>query len=121
MPVPARRSAATCEAAPSRWDRNGPMARRHQTTSPAGLRGLGSCGQGRRTGGGRPWPPGSHADCCRGRTDTRRRALGARGPAREAPAHAWETLGWQALCRGLRAPALITHARERAHRGAGWP
>jgi len=57
VPVPARRSAATCEAAPSRWDRNGPMARRHQTTSPAGLRGLVSCGQGRRTGGGRPWLP----------------------------------------------------------------
>jgi site-specific DNA recombinase len=66
-------------------------------------------------------PPGDHYYFCRGRTDALRLALGERCTARYAPAQVLAALVWQALCRVLSDPALITHARERAQMGAWLP
>ena len=121
VPVPARIHDETFAAAQPRLDRHGQRARRNHTTSEYVRRGLVRCGQCRLSCGGRTWPPAYHASFCRGRTDALRLALGARGTARYAPAQVLDALVWQALCRVLSAPALITHALERAQRGAGLP
>ena len=121
VPVPALISDETCEAAQHRLDRHGQMARRNHTTYAELLRGLVSGGQGRLACGGRTLHPGSHYDFCRGRTDSLRLALGARCPARAAPAQLWDALVWQALCCVLSAPALMTHELARAQRGAWLP
>jgi site-specific DNA recombinase len=118
VPVPAILSQETFEAAQSRLDRHVQRARRHNTTYESFLRGLVRCGQCRLACRGCTLRPGYHDDCCRGRTDALRLAQGERCTARYAPAHALDELVWQALCRGLRAPHLITHALERAQRGA---
>ena len=109
VPVPAIMSQETFEAAQSRLDRNGQMARRNNTAYEYRLRGLVSCGQCRLTCRGRTRHPGSHYYFCRGRTESLRLAQGARGTARYAPAHALDELVWQDLCRVLSEPARITH------------
>ena len=114
-------SEETFEAAQHRLHRNVPLARRNHTTYPYLLRGLVSCGQCRLACGGRPFHPGYHDYFCRGRTDALRRALGERCTARYAPAQVLDALVWQDLCRVLSAPALITHALERAQMGAWLP
>ncbi len=121
VPVPALISEETCEAAQHRLDRNVHMARRNNTTSEYLRRGLVSCGQCRRTGGGRTLPPGYPYYFCRGRTDSLRRALGARCTARYAPAQALDALVWQDLCRVLREPALIPQELARAQMGEWLP
>jgi hypothetical protein len=121
VPGPAMIRAAPLAAAPPRLHRTGHMARRPQTTAASGRRGRVSGGPWRRTGSGRPWPPGAHDSCGRGRTVAFRRACGARGTARSAPAPVWDALVWPARCRVRRAPALRTPARARAQLGAGWP
>src|SRR5205823_2871699 len=121
VPVPAIISQETFEAAQSRLDRNGQMARRHHTTYEYLLRGLVSCGQCRLACSGHTLSPGSHYYFCRGRTDALRLAQGARCTARYAPAHALDELVWQDLCRVLLEPSLITHALERAQMGAWVP
>ena len=72
VPVPAILSEETFEAAQPRLDRNGPMARRNNTTYAYLLRGFVSCGQCRLTCGGRTLHPGYHYSYCRGRTDALR-------------------------------------------------
>ncbi len=121
VPVPTIISQETFEAAQSRLDRNVQMARRNNTTYEYLLRGLVSCGQCRLTCSGRTLHPGSHYYFCRGRTDALRRAQGDRCTARYAPARALDEFVWQALCRVLTAPALVTHELERAQLGAWLP
>jgi site-specific DNA recombinase len=121
VPVPAIMSQETFEAAQSRLDRHGQMARRHHTTYAYFLRGLVSGGQCRLACSGRPLRPGSHDDFCRGRTDALRLAQGERCTARYAPAQALDARVWQDLCRVLLAPSLIPPALERAPMGAWLP
>jgi len=121
VPVPTIISQETFEAAQSRLDRNVQMARRNNTTYEYLLRGLVSCGQCRLTCSGRTLHPGYHYYFCRGRTDALRRAQGDRCTARYAPARALDEFVWQALCRVLTAPALVTHELERAQLGAWLP
>ena len=121
MPVPAIMSHTTFEAAQRRLEGNVPMARRHNTAHDYLRRGLVSCGQCRLTCAGRTLPPGSHYYVWQGRTDALRAARGDRCTARYAPAHAFDALVWQDLCRVLREPALITHALARAQMGEWWP
>ncbi|HEY5866772.1 MAG TPA: recombinase family protein, partial [Candidatus Tectomicrobia bacterium] len=121
IPVPAIVSQDTFDAAQGRLDRHSQFARRHNTAHGALLRGLVSCGPCRLACTGRTLHPGSHSDLCRGRTDARRAAQGARCTARYAPAHALDELVWHDLCRGLTEPVLITHALQRAQGGAWLP
>jgi site-specific DNA recombinase len=121
IPVPAIVSQATCDAAQARLDRQSPFARRNQTAHDTLLRGLGSWGQCLLACTGRPLPPGSHADRCRGRTDARRAAQGERWTARYTPARALDELVWHDRCRVLTAPMRITQALQRAQGGAWLP
>src|SRR4029453_3872945 len=97
------------------------MARRNHRPERYGLRGLVSGGQGRRTGGGRTWPPGDHDSCCWGRTDAVRRTRGERCTARSAPAQVWDARVGPALCRGPERSPRMTYALERAQMGVWWP
>jgi len=121
VPVPAMISEETFDAAQHRLHRNVQMVRRNNTTYAYLLRGLVSCGQCRRTCGGRTLHPGYHDYFCRGRPDALRRALGERCTARYAPAQVLDALVWQDLCRVLSDPTLITHELERAQMGAWLP
>ncbi len=121
IPVPAIISHTPFDAAQRRLERHVPLARRNNTAHEYLLRGLVSCGQGRRTCAGRPLTPGYHYDVCQGRTDSLRAARGDRCTARYAPAHALDELVWQDLCRVLQEPALITHALARAQMGEWVP
>jgi site-specific DNA recombinase len=119
IPVPALISQETLTAAQARLARHTHMARRNNPAHAYWLRGLVSCGQCQVSCRGRPLPTGYHDDLCRGRTDALRAAQGERGTARFAPA--LDELGWQALCRILTEPALITHELARAHGGEWRP
>jgi site-specific DNA recombinase len=119
--VPAIVSQETFTAAQRRLERNVHMARRNNTTTEYLLRGLVSCGQCLLTCAGRSRGPNYPYYVCQGRTDALRKAQGERCTARYAPAQALDELVWQALCRVLREPALITHELERAHMGEWLP
>jgi site-specific DNA recombinase len=120
-PVPAILRQETFAAAQARLARHTHMARRHHTAHAYVLRGLVSCGPCQLARLGRTRPTGYHDDRCRGRTEALRAAQGERCTARFVPARALDALVWQDRCRILTAPALMTHARARAHGGAWLP
>jgi site-specific DNA recombinase len=121
MPVPAIVSQETFEAAQARLDRHTQFARRNHTAHDSLLRGLVSGGQCALACTGRTLHPGYHSDVWRGRTEALRAAQGERGTARSAPARPLDDVVWQDLCRMLTAPALVTHALQRAQGGAWLP